>query len=154
MGAPLECATAMKASTLVPRFACLLLGCLIVGMARAATNDINVQVENVSDMRSTASIYPRCQLQLRFSGGDVADAFGIYDVRITKALDDTGRDLLAGSDGGPKQRFFQEGGYARQFTRAVEIATPSRTARTIKTLEGEAQLLYPTPVNGGMVIIK
>jgi hypothetical protein len=39
-------------------------------------------------------------------------------------------------------------------THTVELASPSRNAHLIKTLEGEVVLLYPTPENGGLVIVK
>jgi hypothetical protein len=95
-------------------------------------------------------------VQLRLSGDDIADALAIHDVRITTAVDDTGRDLKIGPDQQEMMpRAFQGGGPSyRQFTHMAELANPSRNARVIKTIEGEADLLFPTPENGGLVIVK
>jgi len=152
----------MKTSTFVCALAWLSLTSAFVGIARAVTNDIRVVVDNVMDMRATGNSLPRCQVQLSFSGADVADAFEIHDVRIMAAVDDTGRDLRVDSEQEKaRRRLFPSNAYtspgnayAPQTAHTVELVSPARDARTIKVLEGEADLLFPTPENGGLVIIK
>ncbi len=129
----------------------------------AASNDIHVVVNNILDMRDSGNMVPRCQVQLGFSGSNVADAFGIHDIRITTAVDDTGHDLRADESQDLARRHFTQGTmasfqgvgyYIPQLTHTVALLSPARDAHTIKTLEGEADLLYPTPENGGLVIVK
>ena len=153
----------MKALAYFRTLACLLLFTpTFARIARGGTNDIQVVVDNVTDARSTGNSMPRCSLQLRFSGADVADAFGIRDIRVMAAVDDTGRDLRVDSDQEKaRRRFFpgnayafQNNPYAPQTTHMVELLSPERGAHTIKVLEGEVDLFFPTPENGGVVIIK
>jgi hypothetical protein len=152
----------MKASTCVRILACLLFTSAFIDTAPAASNDIHVVVGSVTDMRATGNSLPGCQLQLNFSGTGVVDAFGIRDVRITTALDDTGHDLrLDASQDLARRRFtggamssFQGPSYAPPLSHTIALTSPSRDAHTIKVLEGEADLLFPTPENGGLVIVK
>jgi hypothetical protein len=152
----------MKASTRVRILACLLITSAFIDTVLAASNDIHVVVGSVTDMRATGNSLPGCQLQLNFSGTDVVDAFGIHDVRITTAVDDTGHDLrLDASQDLARRRFtggamssFQGPSFAPQMNHPVALTSPSRDAHTIKVLEGEADLLFPTPENGGLVIVK
>ena len=152
----------MKASTLVSTLVWVSFASAFTQLAPAASNDVQVTVESVSDMRSTGNSAPRCNVQLRFSGGNVADAYGIRNVRVTSAVDDTGRDLRVDSEQERVRMRFSQGsmyapqwnGFAQQSTHAVELMSPSRNAHSIKILEGEAELLFPTPENGGLIVMK
>ncbi len=152
----------MKASTLAGALVFVSFTGAFTPIAPAATNDVHVGVENITDMRSSRNSTPRCNLQLSFSGGDVADAYGIREIRITTAMDDTGHDLRLDSDQDKaRRRIFQSNGYTYQGTpftpqtgHSVELISPAREAHSIKVLEGEAELLFPTPENGGLIIVK
>jgi len=90
------------------------------------------------------------------------DAYGICDVRITAAVDDMGHDLRVDSEPTRVRRRFSasaastwDGGtFTSRITQGVEVASPSRDAHSLKLLEGEADLLFPTTENGGLVIVK
>ena len=151
----------MKASTLVRALVWVSFASAFTGIAPAASNTVQVTVESVSDMRSTGNSSPRCNVQLRFSGGDVSDAYNIHDVRVTTAVDDTGHDLRAEPNPEKDRIRFSQGYYgpqgnnfAQQSMHAVELLSPPREAHSIKLLEGEAELFFPTTENGGLVIIK
>jgi hypothetical protein len=151
----------MKASTLVGALVWVSFASAFTGIAPAASNDVQVTVESVSDSRSTGNSSPRCSVQLRFSGGDVSDAYNIHDVRVTTAVDDTGHDLRAEPNPERDRMRFSQGFYgpqgnnfAQQSMHAVELLSPPRESHSIKLLEGEAELLFPTTENGGLVIIK
>ena len=152
----------MKASTLVRTLVWVSVASALTQLAPAASNDVHVTVDNVTDMRSSRNMTPRCSLQLIFSGGDVADAYGIREIRITTAVDDTGHDLRVDSEQEKAhRRIYQSNGFTYQgnaFTpqtgRSVELVSPARDAHSIKLLEGEADFLFPTPENGGLVIAK
>jgi len=143
----------MNASTLAGALVGVSLTAMFTGIASGGTNDIRVLVTSVMDMRSTSDSMPRCQVQLKFSGDAVSDALGIREIRITAAVDDTGRDLRASPDRMRLGSRFS-GGPARQLAQMAELANPSRNAHAIKTLEGEADLLFPTAENSGLVIAK
>jgi len=151
----------MKASTLVRTLVWVSFASAFTGIAPAASNDVQVAVESVSDSRSTGNPSPRCSVQLRFSGGDVSDAYNIHDVRVTAAVDDAGHDLRADPDPQRSRMDFNQGywgpqanNFAQQSTHAVEVLSPPREAHSIKLLQGEAELYFPTTENGGLVIIK
>ncbi len=151
----------MKASTLVCMLVWVSFASVFTGIAPAASNDVQVTVESVSDMRSTGNSSPRCNVQLRFSGGDVPDAYNIHDVLVTTAVDDAGHDLRAAPNPERDRMRFSQGYYgpqgnnfAQQSTHAVELLSPPREAHSVKLLEGEAELFFPTTENGGLVIIK
>lgn len=145
----------MSASRVVGLLTVLSFLSTVVGSALGDSNDVHVTVESVSDSRSTATMMPRCQVQLRVSGDEVADAFDISSIRITTAVDDTGRDLKLDPEHDRMRPPFSSGRfYAVQFSHTVELSSPARSARFIKTLEGELDLLFPTPENGGMVIVR
>ena len=151
----------MKASALVRALVWVSFASALAQLAPAASNDVQVTVESVSDSRSTGNTSPRCSVQLRFSGGDVSDAYNIHDVRATTAVDDTGHDLRADPNPERDRMRFSQGYYGpqgnnfvQQSMHAVELLSPPREAHSIKLLEGEAELLFPTTENGGLVIIK
>ena len=151
----------MKASTLVRTLVWVSFASVFTGIAPAASNDVQVSVEGVTDNRVIGNSQGRCSVQLHLSGGDVLDAFGIHDVRVTRAEDDTGTDLRLGPEQNagtrrfiPNNNFYPGGFNPPQSTHSVDLLSPPRTARFIKLLEGEAELLFPTPENGGMVVIK
>ena len=76
-----------------------------------------------------------------FPGGDLADAFGIHEVRVTTAVDDTGHDLRLDSEQERTRRRFSQGnmyafqgnGFAMQTTHMVELVSPARNAHTINS---------------------
>jgi len=145
----------MKATILVVPLAAISITVALAGSARAATNDFDVTVESVTDTRSTGNMMPRCIVQLRISGDEVADALEVHDIRITSAMDDSGHDLRLEQDRNRMQhRYPMMQPNMAQLSHPVELAGPSRSAHAIKTLEGEVELLFPTPDNGGMIIIK
>jgi hypothetical protein len=152
----------MKAFTCVRILACLLSTSTFIDTASAASNDIHVVVGNVTDVRASGNSLPVCHINLNFSGAGIVDAFGIRDVRIITAVDDTGHDLrLDASQDLARRRFmggamssFQGPSYVPQMSHTIALTSPSRDAHSIKVLEGEADLLFPTPENGGLVIVK
>jgi hypothetical protein len=160
-GHPANLPPLMKASTLVRMLVWVSFASAFTGTAPAASNNVEVTVESVSDMRATGNSSPRCSVQLRFSGGDASDAYNIHDVRVTTAVDDTGHDLRAEPNPERERMRFPQAYYgpqgnpfAQQSMHPVELLSPPREARSIKLLEGEAELFFPTTENGGLVIIK
>jgi hypothetical protein len=151
----------MKASTLVHALVWVSFASAFTQLAPAASNDVQVTVENVSDMRSSGNGSPRCTVQLRFSGGDVSEAYNIRGVRVITAVDDTGHDLRVETESDRNRIRYSQGywgpqgnNFAQQSMHPVELLSPPRESHFIKFLAGEADLFFPTTENGGLVIVK
>ena len=75
----------------------LTLAALLLAVEAASGADIRVSPGIVSDRRSTGEHFNGLQVELKISGDDVAKAKAVK-LKITKAVDDTGRDLLKQDD--------------------------------------------------------
>jgi hypothetical protein len=121
--------------------------------ATAVAQDVRVALGDITDKRTTGKFFAECEVELRFTGDALADSFGIRAIRVKTATDDTGRDLKPKEKkGGSFFRANKSGDSTLE--KKVTLRNPSRTAKTIKLLEGEAEVFSPTAANGGIVIIK
>ena len=94
-------------------------------------------------------------VQLKF-GGIASNAFALSNVKITRASDDTGKELTGaasrfGSDG-PAWRAAREDEW--QWLQPIRLKHPTKSARMIRHLEGEVDLAIPTMSNGGRFTIE
>ncbi len=119
------------------------------------TDTLRVVVENVVDRRDagkTSEIFNRyrgeCQLRLNFDGGPITPDTVLLRVRITNALDNTGRDLLptnrtATFDQWPLEPV--DGTYHMHGASKVTISLqmPARQATTIRTVQGDVEFYLP-----------
>jgi hypothetical protein len=116
-----------------------------------APGDLRVTVTGVNDMRVQTNMgIPNCTLMLSFSGDLVGD--GIIDkVRVTRAADDTGRDLVTTGETG----IFQQNNLitlrSPMSFYSVRLRNPVRKATEIAVLEGEVSIGRPTESNGGVI---
>src|SRR5882762_5151942 len=55
---------------------------------------VKVSVGDVTDNRTTGSFNSECKIELKFTGDAAADASSVRQVRVTKAVDELGRDLV------------------------------------------------------------
>jgi hypothetical protein len=115
---------------------------------------IRASVGDVTDNRTTGSFNSECKIELKFTGDAAADASSVRQVRVTKAIDELGRDLV------PKEteNSFGSSSSGRRGGSALQgelkLRNPSRNAAVIKLIEGEVELFNPTPANGGILVIK
>jgi len=113
--------------------------CLFAAVVYA--EDIRVSVGEVKDTRTTGQFFAELELKLKIMGDIMADAKGLK-VRITKAIDDTGRNLL--KDEEDKADFTKPDGYnIGQAEIAVKLKNPARKAAVIKELLGEISIFVP-----------
>jgi hypothetical protein len=136
--------------------------CSFIGLAvllhaqdAAKAPALHATVGDVTDNRTTGSFNSECKIELKFTGDAAADATDIHQVRVTKALDELGRDLV------PKEKADHVGGFASAFhhrqnglTAEVVLRNPSRNASVIKLVEGEVEFFNPTAQNGGILVVK
>ncbi|MDH5202784.1 MAG: hypothetical protein OEZ31_05810 [Nitrospirota bacterium] len=112
--------------------------CLIAGVVYAS--DIRVSVSEVRDTRTTGH-FSGMEIKLKVMGDIISDAKGLK-LKITKAIDDTDRDLLKDDRG--KEDFTKPDEYnIGQAEVEVKLKNPSRKAITIKELIGEMSMFIP-----------
>ncbi len=64
----------------------------------AKPTGIGVAVADIYETRSSGVLASECRINLTLTGDMVADAYGVRSVRVTKALDELGRDLVKPAD--------------------------------------------------------
>lgn len=116
---------------------------------------VRATVGDVTDNRTTGSFNSECKIELKFTGDAAADASSVRQVRVIKAVDELGRDLV------PKEKENSFGGSSSFGRRSgsglqgeLKLRNPSRNAAVIKLIEGEVELFNPTEANGGILVIK
>ncbi|TAN39728.1 MAG: hypothetical protein EPN25_10530 [Nitrospirae bacterium] len=119
----------------------LLVGLLMLISVAAYAEEIRVAVGEVKDNRTTGQFFAGLDLKLRLMGDIISDAKGLK-VIITRAVDDTGRDLMKPAAGkidfaSPDE---QNTGQAEV---EIKLKNPSRKAAVIQELSGEAILFVP-----------
>jgi len=121
--------------------------------AGAVGGEVQIFVSEVKDTRTTGDHFGRCEVELTVMGPEVADAAGIYDVKVGYAVDDTGRILLSNKTS--HRGFFQYNKDRKpRLTHDVKLKNPNRTARSIQILRGHVLLFRPTSQNGGQVEVR
>jgi hypothetical protein len=118
-----------------------------------AAQNISVSVGDVSDNRTTGGFSSECKLELKLTGDAASDAAAVRQVRVKKAIDELGRDLIR-SDSKEAFHSFNSGQRNGVLKTELSLRNPSRNAGTIKLVEGEVELFSPTAANGGILIIK
>ncbi len=140
------------------KFASMLFALAILTIASQGQNagkptPINASVGDVTDNRTTGSFNSECKLELKFIGDAVADASGVRGVRLKKAVDDLGRDLIEGNDSDSSSSSISNQ-KSTVLKTDLKLRNPSRNAMTIKLLEGDVELFSPNSTNGGIVVVK
>jgi hypothetical protein len=115
---------------------------------------VEVAVESILDRRTTRD-FPRSELQLalKLDGAD-ASAVQSAHARLTKAADDTGRnlipnakDVIQGSDR------WDEARDGKAPTPRLNLASPSRKAKALSSVEGVVEVFLPSRDPAGTIPI-
>jgi hypothetical protein len=103
-----------------------------------------VSVSEISDKRTTGKFFAGLDIKLSVVGAGVADSKGLRRVRLDKAIDDTGRNLLR------EERFVKTAFDAEivspkgdALDLELSLANPSRQAKTVQEISGYAELHTP-----------
>jgi hypothetical protein len=128
---------------------------LAVPAAAAQTNELVASAGSIfryGDVRD-----PDCTVQMNIVGELATAAERITDIRIHRAMDDTGKDLTqqirnmpqfpASRFGKNSGRVFNQSGW----TAILNLKSPGATAKTIREIRGEIDLAIPTWENGGLL---
>lgn len=154
---------------------------------------LGISAGDVSEIRGTAT-HGECWVYLNLTGDAAADAHSVRRIRVNRAQDELGRDLMkytemlsgvvpmqspASQEALEEQRRLEavaaevarrrslreaatgvtsSGGFAPAFSRparpVIVLRNPSRHSPTIKLIEAEIELFFPTEANGGIVRLK
>src|SRR5438445_8971118 len=88
---------------------------------------LKASVGDVTDNRTTGSFNSECKIEVKFTGDAAADATSVRNVRVTKAVDELGRDLVLKE----KDNLFSSssfGGRNNTLKAEVKLRNPSRNA--------------------------
>jgi len=121
---------------------------------KANSEPIHVDVAEVTDTRSTGQFYGGCEIDLQITGQEVANSFGIKDVKIVNAIDNLGRDLTREDESNDLLFFRANKDGSDTLSKKIKIKNPSRSATLISTIEGSVELFQPSIENGGKIIVE
>ena len=122
--------------------------------ARAIPPKVQVSIESILDRRTTRD-FPRSELSITLKlEGDDAGAVQSARAHLTKATDDTGQDLLpSAADAKQGSDRWEEARDGSAPTPKVDLASPSRKARTLTAVEGVLETYLPSRDRAGTVKI-
>jgi hypothetical protein len=137
----------------------LFVGAVMAGSALPAattqTNELAVSAGGISRFGDTRDL--DCTVQMNIVGELATAAASITDIRIHRAVDDTGKDLTtrnrtmlqfpASRFGKNSGRVFNQSGWLA----VLNLKSPGATAKTIQEIRGEIDLAVPTWDNGGLL---
>lgn len=113
---------------------------LIASLAYGA--DVTFTATEVKDSRTTGQFFAGLELKLKAIGDSLADAKGIK-VIVTKAVDDTGRDLLKKDESRNEEFSKTDENNSGQAEIEIRLKNPSRKASLIKELSGNFTIFTP-----------
>jgi hypothetical protein len=116
---------------------------------------VRVAIESVLDRRTTRD-FPRSELSITFKlEGDDASAVRSARARLTKASDDTGRSLLpSAAEARQDADRWEEAREEGPPTPKVDLASPSRKAKSLTAIEGVVETYLPSRDPAGSVKIE
>ena len=123
----------------LPHYLFIFFLCLITSAVYA--DDIRVSVSEVKDSRTTGQFFAEMELKLKIMGDVISDAKGLK-LKVTRAVDETGRNLVKGDPDKAEFTTPSEDN-AGQAEVTVKLKNPSRKASVIKELEGEVTVFAP-----------
>ena len=120
---------------------------LLAGSARA--QDLRVTAGTIEDRRTTGKFFGGLEIELKLTGDDLADAKAAR-VLLTKAVDESGRDLL------PEKRSeedFRKSSGSGGPDLKVNLKNPARGAGAIKEVSGDIELYAPSRDPAATVVV-
>lgn len=101
--------------------------------------DLRVSAGTIDDRRTTGQFFGGLEVELKLTGDDLADAKAAR-LLLTKAVDETGRDLLPEKRDDPD---FQKSFGGSLPDLKASLKNPARNAGALKEISGEVQLFIP-----------
>lgn len=105
--------------------------------------DLRVSVGDLEDRRSTGEHFNRLEVKLKLTGDDLSKSEAVK-VDVSKAVDDTGRDLLKTDDSFFREEFKPiESSNPNRFEISLDLKNPARKASILAELSGTLSVLMP-----------
>jgi len=115
---------------------------------------IRAKVVKVTDRRdSRGSALTECDVQLEFIGDSTPVSGEVRRVHITKALDESGRNLAAEKDAVFHSFRYTADNPFRELKAEVSLRNTARNASQIWAIEGDVDFSSPSESNGGVLTI-
>jgi hypothetical protein len=127
----------------------------LVAMAvtgNAQTSDVRVQVGDVKDSRTTGKFFADLEIELKLMGDDLEGTKGLR-CTVTKAVDDTGRNLIKEKEDRESKFSDVNDNSPNQAEVTVELKNPTRKAVTVKELSGEIDLYRPGKDPASIIVV-
>ncbi len=120
------------------------LSALALAWAACTAGAQQVSVSEISDKRTTGKFFAGLDIKLSVVGAGIADSKGLRRVKLDKAVDDTGRNLLR-EEKFSKTPFDAEVISPKGDTLDMELslANPSRQAKAVQEISGYVELHTP-----------
>jgi hypothetical protein len=108
---------------------------------KSASAQVRVLPGDIRDTRSTTSFFNKLEVEMKLIGDLVAEAKGVR-VAVTKAVDETGKNLLP--EKAREEEFKEIGSSNREnFKIDVELKNPARRAMAVQEIAGTIELFIP-----------
>jgi hypothetical protein len=115
---------------------------------------ISVAAKVLADSRSFDSTSSRCVVSLKFSSNSIIGTDYIRTIHVHEAIDDTGYDMGTNFIQSTIFRYpSRDTVTGNGLDQVITLKNPSRAAKRIKRLTGEAVFFIPTTQNGGTLIV-
>jgi hypothetical protein len=114
---------------------------LLVLASTAVLAQVRVMPGEVKDTRRTDGFFNKLEVEMKVVGDVLSDAKGVR-VSVTKAVDETGKDLVPEKE---KEKEFEEVDSSDRSTLKVqlELKNPSRQALAVQEISGTLELFVP-----------
>jgi len=110
---------------------------------------LRVTAGTIEDRRTTGKFFGGLEIELKLTGDDLADARAAR-VTLTKALDESGRDLLREKK---EDEDFRKSSGSGAPDLKISLKNPARGASAIKEISGEVQLFAPSRDPAALIVI-
>jgi hypothetical protein len=114
--------------------------CVAFALAITAKAQVQTQLGDVEDSRTTGQFFGGLKVQIKLLGDPVTDALS-RRIIVKTAVDDTGRDLVDHEKEKNEFEAFNHNGGQNHID--LKLKNPARKASTIKELSGEVELFTP-----------
>jgi hypothetical protein len=120
----------------------LLAGAMVLTLCSTGRSQVKVTAGDVKDTRRSDGFFNKLEIDLKISGQSLAGAKGVR-VLVTRAVDETGRDLVEEKD---SKNGFEEVDSSNDGETKVEIElkSPERKAMSVQEVSGAVEIFAPS----------
>jgi hypothetical protein len=121
----------------------------VAAPAKLVAQDLRVTAGTIEDRRTTGKFFGGLEIELKLTGDDLADAKAARVV-LTKAIDESGRDLLPDVK---RDEDFQKSSGSSGPNLKVNLKNPARGAGALREVSGDVELYAPSRDPAATVVV-